>query len=87
MERGWRVGACGKQVTRGVEYSPVELDMFIIDNDNMYTCLQVPISILKTIQTTPTIGGVQVTPTNLVDVVANGMDNDSDDPHGSNEDV
>lgn len=58
-----------------------------IENDDTYTSLQMPILIFETIQTTPIIGGIQVTPTNLVDVVVNGMDDDSDDPHGLDEDV
>ncbi len=65
----------------------MELDMFRINNDDTYTCLRVPISIHEIIQIILAIGGVQNTLTILVDVVANGMDDDSDDPHGLDEDV
>jgi hypothetical protein len=53
-------------------------------NDERYTNLQAPMSLLETTQTTIIIGGIPLMLTNLVDVGSNGRALDSD-PHTMDE--
>jgi len=56
----------GKQVTRGVDFDPTNLDIFRIENDDSYIGLQAPISILEVIKKTTIVEGVPLMPINLV---------------------
>jgi hypothetical protein len=82
-EKGWKVvlhkDPCGKQVIGGVDFDPVDLDMFRIKNDDSYIGLQAPISIPKVPQIATIVGGVPFMPIDLVNVVVIRMNQDSHD--------
>lgn len=78
-ERGWKVvlhkDPCGRQVNGGVEFDPMDLHMFRIDNDDEYTWLQAPASIPEALQVANiVVGNVTLTTRDLVDDVIRGED-------------
>ncbi len=82
-EKKWNVilskDPCGKQVTRGVDFDPIDLDIYRIMNDDSYIGLQAPISIPKVTQIIIIVGGVPLMPIDLVNVVVVGMNQNSYD--------
>jgi len=89
-EKGWKVVLRkyprGKQITRDVNFDLIDLDMFRIENDDSYTNLQAPISILEVTQITTIVGGVPLVPIGLVNViVGTNQDNHDNDPQSANE--
>jgi hypothetical protein len=76
-----------KQVTRGVDFDPTDLDIFRIENDDSYIGLQAPISILEVTKKTTIVEGVPFMPIDLVNVVVVGMNqnNYENDPQSVDE--
>ncbi len=58
----------GKQIIENIQVDPIKFDMFILDNINEYTCLQVHVSIEESIQHVTIVGGSIVAPLDLVTV-------------------
>jgi len=65
---------CGKWITETVQIDPMEFDMFQLDNINIYTCLQVHVSIEESIQLATTIGNSTIASLDLIFVVHEGED-------------
>lgn len=64
---------------RGVESSLIDLDMFRDENDDRYTSLQTPISILEAIQVVIVVGGILFMLVDLIIVGSNGRGQDAHD--------
>jgi hypothetical protein len=79
-ERGWKVllwkKPCGRHVIDNVQIDLCEFDMFRLQNDDAYACLQAPITIDGSIQPIVIIGGSTIVVEDLIPDVSNGVAND-----------
>jgi hypothetical protein len=66
-------------VIKSVETNPIDLNMFKIDNVDVYTCLKVPIFVLEAIQKTTIVGRVIGTLINSIVVSVTRMINSNVD--------
>ncbi len=64
---------------KSVETNPIDLNMFKIDNVDVYTCLKVPIFVLEAIQKTTIVGRVIGTLINSIVVSVTRMINSNVD--------